>query len=121
MHEEGKSYIGVHNTRIDRVNKGTRISIGIRVLANDVWGFATTSLIDRRSLNDCLRHAFNIARASKARVNCSACFGDVHPVVDEVKTIVEKDPTNISIKEKIRRIIEYEKAGEFYTKGNLSN
>ncbi len=119
--EEENTDIVLQDARADKINHEKSSAAGIRVLINGVWGFASTDRLDFVSLDNCLEAASGIARASRSRVVHPGVITQIESVIDCVSAQVEIDPRSISLCEKVRRVVEYEKAGIAFAPEKLCN
>lgn len=97
--------------KADKLYQGKTGGLGIRVLLDGVWGFATGSTLRRNDAFDCLSLAIDMAKASQMRVGQRVEIPRVDPIVDEVITPVERDPRSVPLAEKMAMLAEYEQAG----------
>jgi len=75
--------------------------VGIRVIVDGAWGFASVDVLDSPSVEEAARHAVQIARAS-ARVNRVAVRLAPAPALTGVyRTPVVRDPFAVSLDDKV--------------------
>ena len=75
--------------------------VGIRVLVNGAWGFASTDRLDAASVEAAARHAATIAKAS-SRVNRVAVrLAPAPALVGEYRTPFLRDPFAVSLDDKV--------------------
>jgi TldD protein len=111
LFEEDSTGVIVQDRKADKVSQGKSLAVGLRVLMDGAWGFASTDVVDSQSLDQCLQAALEMAKASTVRVAHPGVVAEIQPVVDTVRVEVEKDPRSVSLEEKVRRVLDYEKAG----------
>jgi TldD protein len=100
----------VQDTRADRLAESVAMGAGIRVLANEAWGFAGTDDLSAASLEDMLAKAVAMARASSDHVLDKGCVADV-PALRAVETVsVEIDPRSVPLGEKMSLLLALERA-----------
>jgi TldD protein len=121
MFEEDGTTVMVQDTKADKVSQGKSSAVGLRVLFDGAWGFASTDVVDSRSLDQCLQAALEMAKASTVRVAHPGAVAEIRPIVDTVRTEVEKDPRSVSLEEKVKRVLDYEKAGLDCARDKLCN
>jgi TldD protein len=85
------------NGRVGTLAQSESVGIGIRVLANGAWGFASTDKLTREGVASCAAEAVAIAKASAL-----AKRGDVEmvpeaPYVDSWQAPLKKDPFEIPL------------------------
>jgi len=121
LFEEDSTTVTVQDRKADKVSQGKSSSVGLRVLMDGAWGFASTDVVDSQSLDHCLQAALEMAQASTVRVAHPGVVAEIQPVVDVVRVEVEKDPRSVALEEKVKRVLDYEKAGMDCARGKLCN
>jgi len=121
LFEEDSTTVTVQDRKADKVSQEKSSAVGLRVLMDGAWGFASTNVVDSHSLDQCLQAALEMAKASTVRVAHPGVVAEIQPVVDTVRVEVEKDPRSVSLEEKVRRVLDYEKAGIDCAGGKLCN
>ncbi|MBD3286110.1 TldD/PmbA family protein [candidate division WOR-3 bacterium] len=82
----------------DRTDAG----IGIRVLKDGAWGFASISRVDKRSAEKVAREAVAVAKASSLTAkNNKVKLAQEPPHIDRFETEVEIDPFSVPIDDKL--------------------
>jgi TldD protein len=79
--------------------------IGIRVLKNGAWGFASVSRLDKRSAEKVAREAVAVAKASALTMQEKITLAAEPTHKDKFETKVEIDPFSISVGEKIAMLL----------------
>jgi TldD protein len=110
LHRRSESIL-VQDGRADKLSAATDRGLGVRVLVGRCWGFASADSLERRRAEQCLSDAFDLAKASESFVADPAMIAAVEPVVAEDRRPAEIPPGAMSAREKIARLLEYEKAG----------
>jgi len=95
--------------RADKLNSGSSKGLGIRVLKDHAWGFASVSDFDTDSAFAALDSAVSMAEASAARSE-KACVAEIEGVEREVRTEVAIDPRTVTVERKMAAIEGYEQA-----------
>ena len=103
--------VQVQDGKADKVSQNRKSAVGVRVLADDAWGFASTDVITAESLDESLASAREMAKASSARVVDAGVVAQVGSSVDTVSALVEQDPRGVSLEAKVGRASDYEAAG----------
>src|SRR5512140_1256840 len=62
--ESRERFISTKNGKVGQANVGENIGLGVRVIADGAWGFASTDTLTRKSVEKTAAHAVAIARAS---------------------------------------------------------
>ncbi|NIN65387.1 MAG: hypothetical protein GTO63_11960, partial [Anaerolineae bacterium] len=68
LFEEDGTSVLVQDTKADKVSQGKSLAVGLRVLVDGAWGFASTDVVDAASLDKCLGSAIKMANVSTLRV-----------------------------------------------------
>lgn len=103
--------VRVQDNRADELSQTSGSAVGIRVLVDDAWGFASSDVLTADALSASLDAAIAMARGSAERVLDPGVVALVQPVVDTVRVAVERDPRDIELAEKVRLATAYETAG----------
>jgi TldD protein len=101
----------VQDGRADKLAAVVDCGLGIRVLVGRAWGFASADSLQKRRAERCVQDALALARSSAAFVADPACLAEVRPVEAEERTPVVRPPASVPVREKIARLLEYERAG----------
>jgi TldD protein len=110
LHRKSESIL-VQDGRADKLSASTDRGIGVRVLVGRCWGFASADSLQPSRAEQCLSDAIDLARASEAFVSDPAMIADVAPVIADDRRVAEIAPGEMSAKEKIARLLEYERLG----------
>lgn len=106
LHEE----ISVANGRVEGIESGASFGLGVRVIAEGAWGFASTSIVTADSAAATARQAVAIARASALVSRDPVRLSPVAPVTDAWTGPCEIDPFSIPIKDKVALLLEADAA-----------
>ncbi len=104
------SSLMLQDGRADRMGAGSRLGMGVRVLLNGAWGFASTESPQQSDWLSALDDAVEMARVSATRLDEPVVLADAPPVVDEVRTSFRIDPTEVPIERKLAAVRGYEEA-----------
>jgi len=107
--------------RADRVAAGKRAGIGVRVLVEGAWGFASSESTAYQDWVSCLQSAIDLARVSSTRLEERVELAEAPPVVDEVKAIFAVDPTEVSLDRKLAAVRGYEEASACHAGEHVAN
>jgi TldD protein len=95
----------VKNGAVARVVLSDDEGVGVRVLVDGAWGFASIDRLDPVSIEATARHAVRIARAS-ARVNAAPVrLAPVAPERGDYTTPVVRDPFEVSLDTKLELLM----------------
>jgi len=121
LFESNTTSVTVQDTKADKISQGISSAVGLRVLTDNAWGFASTDVLDQEALGQCLDAALAMAKASRSKIADPGMVADVEPIAGSVSVEVERDPRAVSLEDKVRRAIAYEKAGIDCARGKLCN
>jgi TldD protein len=103
--DERNRLLATKNGKVGHASNSESLGIGIRVLANGSWGFASSGDVSRESVLATAARAVAIARAS-ARVKHEAVrLAPEAPVNDEWTTPIRVDPFSTSIAENLEVLL----------------
>ncbi|MCE5199819.1 MAG: TldD/PmbA family protein [Armatimonadota bacterium] len=106
--------------RADKLDQSVVSGLGIRVLKDHAWGFASTSGIEHDTAGDALAAAIAMAEASSTRSE-EAVVAQVQPIEDKVVAQVEIDPRNVDVERKMAALQGYEEAAAGVAGDHLAN
>jgi TldD protein len=104
-HDETES-ITVRNQEMDGIERSNSSGVGVRVLVEGRWGFASTSRTGDADIEGAAALAVEIARAAKRLPGEPVKLRPVEPVVASWSTDVDEDPFEVPIDEKISLLTE---------------
>jgi TldD protein len=110
VHRRAESIL-VQDGRADKLSAGVDRGIGVRVLVGRCWGFASADSLERARATQCLEDALALARASEKFVSDPAMIAQVAPIQAEDRREPEVPPAAMPVRDKIARLLEYERAG----------
>jgi TldD protein len=110
VHRRGESIL-VQDGRADKLAASSDRGIGVRVLVGRCWGFASADSLLKRRAERCLSDALALARASEAFVSDPAMIAEAQAVQAEDRSTPEIPPGAVPVKEKMARLLEYERVG----------
>lgn len=106
--------------RADKLNTGSTRGLGIRVLKDHAWGFASVSDFDKDSAFAALDSAVSMAEASSARSE-QGVVTELEGIERESKAAVEIDPRTVSVERKMAALEGYEQAAIKIVGDKLAN
>jgi len=113
--EERSSSISIENGVARALGSGIVRGVGIRVIVGGKWGFASTNVPTRRSVERSLVDAIGGSKSIAARGGEEAKIVDAKPTIDTVTHKVKINPENVSPEEKVKRMLEIEKVARTYS------
>ncbi|MEM1515314.1 MAG: TldD/PmbA family protein [Candidatus Bathyarchaeia archaeon] len=112
--EERINSITVENGIAKAIFSGILRGVGVRVIVSGSWGFASTNMLTRETLERVLMDAISGAKSMMAHAEEEAKIIAVEPSNDRIFHKVKISPEDIDPKVKVKRILELEKpAREF--------
>src|SRR5271170_793575 len=85
------------NGQIGTLAQTESIGLGLRVLANGAWGFASTDRLTREGVATCAAHAVSIAKASALAKRHDVAMVAEAPFIDSWQSPFRKDPFEIPL------------------------
>ncbi|HSG86682.1 MAG TPA: TldD/PmbA family protein [Candidatus Limnocylindrales bacterium] len=102
--------ISVKSGRVEGVASGETEGIGIRVVVDGAWGFASTYRLEPREIERTAAEAVRIARASATALRRPVVLDDRPPAQGTYETPVEVDPFSVPLEEKIGDLLAADEA-----------
>ena len=99
--EQRSESITVKDGQLEAVSRNAGRGVGIRVLHNGCWGFASGSLLEMRDLRRLADKAIGIARASAVTRKAPAALAPVDVKTDKYISPFIEDPFRVPLDEKI--------------------
>src|SRR5271154_2267490 len=93
------------NGQIGTLMETESIGLGIRVLANGAWGFASTDRLTREGVATCAAHAVSIAKASALAKRREVTMVDEQPFIDSWQSPFSKDPFEIPLESQLALLL----------------
>jgi len=101
--------ITVKDGKLEGLSHNEGRGVGIRVLYNGCWGFASGSLLRPGDLKKLADKAVGIARASCVTRKNPVSLASVEPCRDSYSSPVAEDPFSVSLDEKIDLLLQVDK------------
>jgi len=89
----------VKNGQPEAIVQGEDAGLGVRVLVDGAWGFASTSRTEADAVAAVARQAVEIARASRLVPGPAVTLTPVEPVLASYSTPVARDPWSVPLEE----------------------
>src|ERR1043166_7118997 len=89
------------NAAVGTLAQSESIGIGIRVLANGAWGFASTDRLTREGVARCAAQAVAIAKASALAKRGESKMAEESAYVDSWQAPLVKDPFEIPLESQL--------------------
>ncbi len=98
--------IHVSDGTVDSLARNLDVGVGIRVLANNAWGFAATANVTPAALKKTANQALQIAKASAITKHDPVVLAEQEPFVDHYRSSCQKDPFAVSTEDKLGLLIQ---------------
>ena len=113
--EERSSGISIENGVAKALGSGILQGVGVRVIVDGRWGFASTNLATRRSVERTLTDAIGGARSIATQHGEEAKIVDAKPAVDTIIHKVKVNPEDVGPEEKAKKMLEMDKVARAYS------
>src|ERR1700682_2138792 len=85
------------NGEVGTLAQSESIGIGVRVLANGAWGFASTDRLTREGVSACAAEAASIVKTSALAQNSEVVLAPEEAYIDSWQSPCRKDPFEIPL------------------------
>src|SRR2546430_9938407 len=93
------------NGQVGTLAQSESLGLGIRVLANGAWGFASTDRLTREGLAACAAQAVSIAKASALAKRSEVVLAPEKAYVDSWQSPFRKDPFEIPLETQLALVL----------------
>jgi TldD protein len=93
------------NGQVGTLAQSESIGLGIRVLANGAWGFASTDRMTRDGVGACAAQAVSIAKASALAKREEVVMAPEKPYIDSWQSPFRKDPFEIPLETQLELLL----------------
>lgn len=100
----------VKNGALQAADSTRSAGFGVRVLVDGAWGFAASSLLEPDEVTRVTREALDVARASGLARREPVVLDDTPPITDSYRTLLEEDPFEVSLDEKLAILMDADAA-----------
>ena len=97
--------LSTKNGEVGTLAESESLGIGVRVVAEGAWGFASTDRLTREGVQACAAEAVAIARASALAKRHDVVMAPEQPYVDTWQNPYVKDPFRISIEKQLELLL----------------
>jgi len=119
--EKDSTSIQIQDGKADKVSNGRSSGIGIRVIVDGAWGFASTNILTKEKVDESLDTAIKMAKASSGKIKEPAQVKQVKPIVDKVNASFEIDPRVVPLEEKMKKAVMLEELARNTEKEKIAN
>jgi len=96
-----KTMLTIKEERVEAAKQGIENGAASRVLVNGAWGFASVGTLDAETLTNAVSDACEMAKAASQRLKTPIKIVEAKAVEDKVLIKPRKDPSEISIDDKL--------------------
>lgn len=96
-----KTMLTLKEGSVEAAKQGIENGAALRVLVKGAWGFASVGALDFETLNEAISDACSMAKAASSRLKSPIKLAQTKAVEDKVIAKPRKDPSKISIEDKI--------------------
>jgi TldD protein len=104
MHQRQRD-LTTKNGKVGTLAQSESIGLGIRVLANGAWGFASTDRLTREGVASCAAQAVAIAKASATAKRHDVVMVDERAHIDSWQSPFRKDPFEIPLETQLTLLL----------------
>jgi TldD protein len=97
-----KTMLTLKEDRVEAAKQGIENGAALRVLVNGAWGFASVGTLNFETLNEAVSEACKMAKAASSKLKTPIKLVGNKAVEDKVTAKPRKDPSKISIEDKIK-------------------
>jgi len=101
----------VQDRRAEKMFYSTTSGLGVRVLIDGSWGFASCDGFDGKLLDNCLDHAIALAGSSAPVVCDKAAIAHIPGTRDRVRCFGKLDPDQVPLEKKLHICLDLERQG----------
>lgn len=97
-----KTMLTLKEERVEAAKQGIENGVALRVLVNGAWGFASVGTLNAETLANAASDACKMAKAASLRLKKPIKLAEAKAAEDKVSMTPRKDPSKISIEDKIK-------------------
>ncbi len=97
-----KTMITLKEGRVEAAKQGIENGVALRVLVNGAWGFASVGSLNSEILTSAVADACKMAKTASAKLKTPIKLAQVKAVTDKVELKPRKNPSEISMEDKIK-------------------
>ncbi len=100
-----KTMLTIKEERVEAAKQGIENGVAIRVLINGAWGFASVGSLDPLILENAVSDSCRMAKLASTRLKTPIKIAVTKVVEDHVVANPKKNPSEISIEDKIKTVL----------------
>jgi TldD protein len=97
-----KTMLTMKEGRVEAAKQGIESGVALRVLVNGAWGFASVGSFKPEILASAVSDACKMAKTASSRLKNPIKLAEIKTVEDRVQVKPKKDPSKISMEDKIK-------------------
>ena len=97
-----KTMLTMKEGRVEAAKQGIENGVALRVLVNGAWGFASVGSLNADTLMRAVSDACKMAKAASSRLKTPIKLAETRTVEDRVQVKLKKNPSEISMEDKIK-------------------
>jgi len=97
-----KTMLTLKEGRVEAAKQGIENGVALRVLVNGAWGFASVGSFKAEILASAVSDACKMAKTASSRLKNPIKLAETKAVEDRVRVTPKKDPSEISMEDKIK-------------------
>jgi len=115
-----KTMLTLKEGRVEAAKQGIENGVALRVLVNGAWGFASVGSLNAETLKNAVSDACKMAKTASSRLKVPIKLAETKTVKDRVQVKSKKNPSAISMEDKISTALSVNKATLGYDKRTKS-
>jgi TldD protein len=108
-HQRKKSNVRVDKGVLRTADSDDFAGVGIRALVDGAWGFASTSRLDKKTLNETAGDAISAAKSLSSSISEKYILAPIKPVTGTFSNLGEDPISNHSFEERVELALEIDK------------
>ena len=108
--EQESEDISTKDGVVEALQSSSSGGYNVRILKNGVWGFAASQDMTEKGIDETIQKALAITEASLKHKTTDVQLDDSQPVKGTYKTPIKEDPFNVPIEEKLKLLVDADKA-----------
>jgi len=100
-----KTMLTVKEEKVEAAKEGIENGVALRVLINGAWGFASVGSFDAGGLEEAVSHACKMAKAAGLKLKNPIKLAEGKAIEDRVRVKPKKNPSEISVENKIKTML----------------
>ena len=109
MQEFFRTSLTTKDGRVEAAREGMDYGAAVRVLVNGAWGFATVSGLEAEMMDEAVKKACSMAKASAEKLKSPIKLAEVKSIEDRVVVRPRKNPKEVPIEEKMKLLLALDK------------